>query len=68
MNIVYMFADPLQKRNLASDPACASVLVLAELKKKMSSEMARIGDRFHPVTYYRENWVRGRIIQRTQAD
>ena len=34
----------------------------------MSSEMARVGDRFHPVTYYRENWVRGRIIQRTKAD
>ena len=66
MNIVYMFADPLQKRNLASDPACASVL--AELKEKMSSEMARISDRFHPVTYYCENWVRGRIIQRTKAD
>ena len=66
MNIVYMFADQLQKCNLASDPGCASVL--AELKEKMSSEMARVGDRFHPVTYYRENWVRDRIIQRTKAD
>ena len=36
--------------------------------KNASGEMARAGDRFHPVSYYRENWVEDRIIKRTKAD
>jgi hypothetical protein len=34
----------------------------------MAAEMARVNDRFHPVGYYRENWVEDRIIRRTKAD
>jgi hypothetical protein len=30
--------------------------------------MARVNDKFHPVSYYRENWVEDRIIRRTRAD
>ena len=59
-------ADPLQMKNLASDPAYADVL--SALKESMAREMERVGDRFHPVTYYRENWVVDRIIRKIKAD
>ena len=58
--------DPLETHNLAADPAYASVL--ADLKDKMAREMTRVNDRFHPVEYYRENWVKDRIILKTKAD
>ena len=58
--------DPLQMVNLAFDAGYGSVL--ADLKEKMTREMARVNDRFHPVSYYRENWVRDRIILKTKAD
>ena len=60
------FSDPLQMRNLAKEAAYAPVL--ADLKAKMSAEMARVNDKFHPVSYYRENWVEDRIIKCTKAD
>ena len=59
-------ADPLQMKNLAGEADSAPVL--SELKDKMAAEMARVNDRFHPVGYYRENWVKDRIIKRTKAD
>ena len=34
----------------------------------LAAEMARVNDKFHPVSYYRENWVEDRIILRTKAD
>ena len=59
-------AVPLQMNNLAgSDDHRA---VLADIKKKMRIEMERVNDRFHPVDYYRQNWVRDRIIQRIKAN
>ena len=58
--------DPRQMVNLAHDASYSSVL--ADLKEKMGREMARVNDRFHPVSYYRENWVKDRIILRTKAD
>ncbi|MBR5679660.1 MAG: hypothetical protein IKX19_03335, partial [Clostridia bacterium] len=59
-------ADPLQRRDLVGEAAYAPVL--ADLKSKIAAEMARVNDKFHPVSYYRENWVEDRIIQRTKAD
>ena len=59
-------ADPLQKVNLAAVPAFKAVL--RDLKDKMAREMARVNDRFHPTSYYREHWVADRIIRRTKAD
>ena len=58
--------DPLQMRNLAREEAFAGLL--REMKAKMAREMARVNDRFHPVSYYRENWVRDRIILHSKAD
>lgn len=59
-------ADPLQMRNLACDPAYAEVK--AQMKFAMWSEMIRVGDKFHPSSYYRDNWCVDRIIQKTKAD
>ncbi len=59
-------ADPLQMNNLAKDNAFTSVL--AEMEEKMAAEMERIGDKFHTTSYYRENWVKDRIILKTKAD
>lgn len=54
--------DPLQMKNLACETKYTSVLT--DLKNKMAAEMVRVNDRFHPVSYYHENWVEDRIIQR----
>ncbi len=59
-------ADPLQMNNLAGNDD--HKVVLADIKEKMRMEMERVNDRFHPVDYYRKNWVKDRIIQRTKAD
>ena len=58
--------DPLQTRNLVKDEAGAQVL--QDMKEKMAREMARVNDKFHPTSYYRENWVRDRIILKNRAD
>ncbi len=59
-------ADPLQMNDLSKNPAYAEVK--AQLKYAMWSEMIRVGDRFHPSTYYRDTWCKDRIIQKVKAD
>lgn len=59
-------ADPLQMHDLSQDPAYTEIK--AELKYAMWSEMIRVGDKFHPSSYYKENWCVDRIIQKTKAD
>ena len=58
--------DPLQMNNLVGCDDHKAVL--ADIKEKMRMEMERVNDRFHPVDYYRQNWVRDRIIQRIKAN
>ncbi|MCL2363715.1 MAG: sulfatase [Defluviitaleaceae bacterium] len=53
--------DPLQKVNLSGNSKYAQVE--AEMKKNMASEMHRIGDGFHPCSYYEKNRIADRIIQ-----
>lgn len=59
-------ADPLQMNDLAGDPAYAELK--AQLKAAMYTEMERIGDKFHPSSYYRDNWTKDRIIFKNKAD
>ncbi len=57
--------DPLQMCDLSGVKDYE--VVKAELKSKMQAEMERIGDRFRPSSYYRDNWVKDRIILKTSA-
>ncbi len=59
-------ADPYQMTDLSKDPAYKDTL--EQLKAQMYAEMARIGDKYHPSSYYEQNWVKDRIIQKTKAD
>lgn len=58
--------DPLQMNNLAGRAEYAGEM--AKVKGMMEAEMVRVNDQFHPVTYYKENWVVDRIIQKIKAD
>ena len=54
--------DPLQKRDLAGDPAHSEKL--AELRRKMNQKMAAIHDEFKPCSWYRDHWIQDRVIMR----
>lgn len=53
-------------KNLADDPEYSETK--KALRDLMSAEMNRIGDKFHPSSYYRDNWTKDRIILKTKAD
>lgn len=55
--------DPLQMKNLASDPAFAGIK--KELADKMYGKMGEIGDTFESCSWYEKNWTRDRLILRT---
>lgn len=55
--------DPLQMRNLAHEPEYQPLR--EELKDQMWTMMDRIHDTFENNSYYKEHWVRDRIILRT---
>lgn len=55
--------DPLQMKNLAGDKEQKHLL--EELRRRMQTEMIRIGDDFEPNSYYKKNWADGRIIRPT---
>jgi arylsulfatase A-like enzyme len=50
-------ADPLQTRNLASDPAYQAVM--NQMKTWMKNKMASLNDEFMPCTWYRDHWTDG---------
>lgn len=56
-------ADPLQMHNLIADPAFENIR--EELKARMAKKMSEIGDTFENNTWYRDHWVRDRLIIRT---
>lgn len=56
-------ADPYQMHNLADDPACERLK--SDLKEKMLTRMALIGDSFEQNSYYEEHWVKDRLILKT---
>ena len=58
--------DPLQMNNLISDSAYNEIA--SALKAQMKAEMERVNDKFHPCSYYRDNWIVDRIIQKNKAD
>ncbi len=58
--------DPLQMNNLAGDAEYADEM--EKVKDLMKAEMKRVNDKFHPSSYYRDNWVENRIIYKTKAD
>ncbi len=58
--------DLLQLHDLSQNAEYADVL--NDLKAKMKAEMERVNDKFHPIAYYRDNWIVDRIIQRNKAD
>lgn len=55
-------ADPIQSKDLATDPAHAKKLV--ELREKMNAKMASINDGFQKCSWYRDNWTDNRVIVR----
>jgi hypothetical protein len=50
-------ADPLQTRNLASDPGYQTVK--NRMKTWMKNKMAALNDEFMPCTWYRDHWTDG---------
>ena len=54
--------DPLQKHDLAGDPASAGKL--SELRLKMNQKMTSIHDDFKPCSWYNEHWTQDRVIMR----
>lgn len=56
-------ADPLQLKNLANDPAYADKK--QELRQQMLKKMEEIGDTFEACSWYKDNWVKDRLILRT---
>ena len=55
--------DPLQMKDLADDPSYATIKEL--LKSQMHEKMALINDTFEANSFYRDNWVKDRIILKT---
>ena len=55
--------DPLQMKDLADDPSYATIKEL--LKSQMHEKMALINDNFEANSFYRDNWVKDRIILKT---
>ena len=58
--------DPLQMNNLANNSEYAEEM--ARVKALMKTEMERVNDKFHPSSYYKDNWVENRIIYKNKAD
>jgi len=56
-------ADPLQMKNLASQPEYEKIT--ADFRKKLKEKMTSLGDTFPPSSWYREHWIENRVIQRT---
>ena len=54
--------DPLQRHDLARDPAHADTL--ADLRRKLNDKLAAIHDEFKPCKWYRDHWTQDRIILR----
>lgn len=55
-------SDPLQKKNLVTDPSFRDVA--EKLRAQMHREMERIGDTFAPSSWYEKHWVENRRIKR----
>ena len=55
--------DPLQIKNLAAEEAQKETL--DALKARMAEKMTEIGDQFSPNSFYKKNWVKGRILKDT---
>jgi arylsulfatase A-like enzyme len=55
--------DPLQKTDLATNPAHAAKL--ADLRRKMNAKMVAIHDDFKPCSWYRDHWTDDRVIMRS---
>lgn len=54
--------DPLQKRDLAADPAHAGKL--SDLRRKMNRKLVDLHDEFKPCSWYRDHWTEDRVILR----
>ncbi len=59
-------SDPLQMNDLSKDPEYQDEM--ARVKALMHAEMERVNDKFHPSSYYEQNWVANRIIFKNKAD
>ena len=57
--------DPLQMKNLVSDPAYAGTR--QELQRAMLNKMGEIEDSFEPCSWYEKNWIKDRLILKTAA-
>ena len=55
--------DPLQMNNLITLPSYKDLA--DDLRKRMKTEMERIGDKFELNSYYEKNWIEDRVIVRT---
>lgn len=56
-------ADPYQIRNLADDPALATLR--DDFRKMLKQRMEALNDTFEACTWYRDNWTEDRIILKT---
>lgn len=56
-------ADPFQTRNLADDPASATLR--DDFREMLKQRMGALNDTFEACTWYRDNWTEDRIILRT---
>lgn len=56
-------SDPYQMNNLATNPEYESLL--NEYRAKLKEKMQSINDTFESCSYYRDNWIRDRIILKT---
>jgi arylsulfatase A-like enzyme len=53
-------ADPYQMKNLASDPAHKATM--ERFRAMLAARMASIDDTFEASTWYRDRWIRDRVI------
>ena len=56
-------SDPYQMNNLVDNPDYN--VVMADLKEKMRIKMESINDGFESCSFYKENWIRERLILKT---
>ena len=55
--------DPYQMNNLANDPQYSEYM--AKFRKMLEERMDSINDTFEASTWYRDNWIKDRLIMRT---
>jgi len=55
-------ADPYQQKNLAGDPAHKKTV--ERFRKMLADKMKSLNDTFAESTWYRDNWIKNRIILR----